>query len=64
MTPTIIGLGALIVTLLAHTAALFYWGGGVRQILRDHERRIGVVEKVVFPAVADRRSVPREEYRP
>lgn len=60
--PVVIGLAALIVTLLAHTAALFYWGGGVRQILRDHERRIVVVEKVVFPA--DRRTVPREEFRP
>jgi len=35
---------ALIVTLLVQTGALFYWGGGVRQMLRDHERRITKLE--------------------
>jgi hypothetical protein len=35
---------ALLLALLAHTGALFYWGGGVRQMLRDHERRLGKLE--------------------
>lgn len=33
-----------IVALVAQTGALFYWGGALRQTVRDHERRIGVVE--------------------
>ena len=36
---------ALGVTLVVHTSALFYWGGSVRQMLRDHERRIGRLEE-------------------
>ena len=46
---------ALIITLLSHTAALFYWGGKIAQMLRDHERRledqdrrISVLEKIPF----------------
>ncbi len=39
-----LGLAAIIVTLVVHTGALFYWGGSVRQMLRDHERRIGNLE--------------------
>ncbi|HEY6177380.1 MAG TPA: hypothetical protein VIX73_23145 [Kofleriaceae bacterium] len=35
---------AAVVTLVVNTGALFYWGGGVRQILREHERRITKLE--------------------
>ncbi len=46
MTPAaIIGLVALGVTLILNTGALFYWGGSVRQMLRDHERRITRLEE-------------------
>lgn len=38
----LIGLGA---TFLLHTSALFYWGGRVTQMLRDHERRISRMER-------------------
>jgi hypothetical protein len=34
-----------LIAILVQTGALFYWGGGVRQILKDHERRIGGLEK-------------------
>lgn len=37
---------ALIMTLIINTAALFYWGGGVRQVLKEHERRIGKLEDI------------------
>ncbi len=37
----LVAVGSLI---LAQTGALFYWGGGVRQMLRDHERRISHLE--------------------
>lgn len=37
--------GAVIVALLVHTGALFYWGGAVRQMLRDHERRLAQLEE-------------------
>lgn len=40
----LIGLGALVLTLFVHTGALFYWGGAVRQMLRDHERRLSALE--------------------
>jgi hypothetical protein len=43
---TTVELGMLTVgfAVLAQTAALFYWGGGVRQMLRDHERRLASLE--------------------
>lgn len=31
---------ALIFALLLQTGAMFYWGGGVRQMLRELDRRI------------------------
>lgn len=37
--------GALELFVLAQTGALFYWGGSVRQMLKDHDRRIEVLEK-------------------
>lgn len=36
-----IGLG---LALFVNTSALFYWGGRVTQMLRDHERRITNLE--------------------
>lgn len=58
-----IGLAVVVVTLLVHTGALFYWGGGVRQILRDHERRISKTEQQLAGVhVPERRSVPRTEF--
>ena len=41
-----IGVGA-IVAVLAHTATLGYFGGSIRQILRDYGRRLSDLEKVV-----------------
>lgn len=40
-----IALGALALTLFIHTSALFYWGGSIRQMLRDHERRLSNLEE-------------------
>lgn len=42
--PVVIALASVGLTLLVHTAALFYWGGAVRQIIREHERRIAALE--------------------
>ena len=39
-----VGLAALVVTLVVHTSALFYWGGRVSQMLRDHDRRLTTLE--------------------
>lgn len=41
----IVAVAVGIATLLTHTGALFYWGGSVRQLLRDHERRITRLEE-------------------
>lgn len=41
----VVGLAVGVATLLAHTGALFYWGGSVRQLLRDHDRRITRLEE-------------------
>lgn len=43
--PALVAAAAVIVTVLSQTAALFYWGGGIRQMLRDHERRIARLEE-------------------
>lgn len=44
---------ALFVALVVHTGALFYWGGSVRQMLREHERRLGLLEqRVLLPPEA------------
>lgn len=39
-----IAMAALVVTLVLHTSALFYWGGRVSQMLRDHDRRLTTLE--------------------
>ena len=39
----------LVVALIIHTGALFYWGGSVRQMLSDHDRRIMDLERRVYP---------------
>lgn len=36
---------ALMLTLLVHTGALFYWGGTVAQMLKDHNRRLEALER-------------------
>lgn len=41
MTATIVSLIGIAITLVIHTGAFFYWGGQVRQLLREHDRRIG-----------------------
>jgi hypothetical protein len=41
-----------LVAILVHTGALFYWGGAVKQMLRDHERRLGKLE---YREAVDRR---------
>ena len=42
--PAAVAIAALIVSLLVHTGALFYWGGSIKQMLRDHERRLNKLE--------------------
>lgn len=45
-----VGLG---ITLVVNTSALFYWGGAVKQMLRDHDVRIKRLERwrdTGFPA--------------
>ena len=44
---------ALIMTLVINTAALFFWGGKTAQMLRDHDRRLQMLEGVM-PAVERR----------
>jgi hypothetical protein len=39
------GLG-IVLAILAQTAGLFYWAGQVRQMLKDHSRRIGELEEL------------------
>jgi len=34
-----------VMALVAQTGAFFYWGGQVRQMLREHERRISDSER-------------------
>ena len=34
-----------LVALVCQTGALFYWGGEVRQMLRDHDRRLTSLEE-------------------
>ena len=34
----------VILALVAQTGALFFWGGRVHQMLKDHSRRIGKLE--------------------
>jgi hypothetical protein len=41
----IVAVAVGIATLIVHTGALFYWGGAVRQMLRDHDRRITNLEE-------------------
>jgi len=43
--PVVVALLVGVAALLAQTGALFYWGGQVRQMLRDHERRISNLEE-------------------
>ncbi len=38
-------LGLIALAILAQTAGLFFWGGKVQQILKDHERRLRDQEK-------------------
>jgi hypothetical protein len=33
-----------LLAIIVQTGALFYWGGSVRQMLKDHERRISKLE--------------------
>jgi hypothetical protein len=51
MNPDIAVVGVLL-GLLAQTGALFYWGGGVRQLLRDHERRLNALDRRVHRQIA------------
>lgn len=37
---------ALVLALVVNSGALFYWGGSMRQMMRDHERRITNLEKL------------------
>lgn len=39
-----LGVVTLIVVLLIQTASMFYWAGEIRQMVTDHERRIGMLE--------------------
>jgi len=52
--PMVSGIAALILTLLVHTGALFYWGGTVKQMLRDHDKKIEDLERRVY----ERRKTP------
>jgi len=40
-----IGLGVFIAGIVAQTGMLFYWGGSITQICKDHERRLNKIEK-------------------
>lgn len=42
--PAAIGLAALVLSLIVNTGALFYWGGSMRQIVKDHDRRLSRLE--------------------
>jgi len=53
--PIVAGIAALILTLLVHTGALFYWGGTVKQMLRDHDKRIENLERRAYPRREDSR---------
>lgn len=44
---------AVIVTLVLHTGALFYWGGGIRQMLKEHDRRIEKAEQRIDRLMED-----------
>jgi hypothetical protein len=45
-------LASVVVGLVAQTGALFYWGGSVRQMLRDHERRLNQLDRRVHHQIA------------
>ena len=38
--PIVVAVVAVSVALLTQAGAMLYWGGQVRQMLRDHERRL------------------------
>jgi hypothetical protein len=44
MTATLLSIIGVGMGLVVQTGALFYWAGTVRQMLRDHERRITLLE--------------------
>lgn len=46
--PVALAIASMVITLLLHTAALFYWGGAIRQMISDHERRITLLEEKVL----------------
>lgn len=50
-----------VLLLLIQTGGLFYWGGGIRQILKDHERRIGEGEDWRKDIDGERRHTIRRE---
>lgn len=41
----LIALGGFILVLVLHTGALFYWGGSITRAMKDHDQRIGRLEK-------------------
>jgi hypothetical protein len=45
MTATMIGFLALGVAILAHTAALFYWGGKTARLLETHDSEIKLLRE-------------------
>jgi hypothetical protein len=42
----LIALVSFIVMLVLQTGAMFYWGGTMSRAMRDHERRLEVLERL------------------
>ena len=40
-----IGLVVVVAALLAQTGMLFYWGGSLTTLVKEHERRLNKIEK-------------------
>jgi hypothetical protein len=40
-----IGLVVFVVGLTAQTGMLFYWGGSITRAVKEHERRLNVIER-------------------
>ncbi|KKK66581.1 hypothetical protein LCGC14_2962650 [marine sediment metagenome] len=41
-----IGLVVFVVSVVAQTGMMFYWGGNVSRALKEHERRLNKLEEV------------------
>ena len=46
MTIDVVGLAAILFTLVLNVAAVAYWGGRTYQLLKDHDGRLKVLESI------------------